>query len=290
LSTLSQALVLPLEFFNSFLWSLGYPDQARKRSLEALALAQELSHPHSLAAALDSASLVHQSRQEWQTAQEQAESMIALSREQGFAFFLAIGAIRLGRALVEQGQHEEGITQTRRGWAAVQATGAESPRPYVLSQLAEAYGKVGRTGEGLALLAEALNAVNKTDARWGEAELHRLKGELTLQQSRASLGQVQDKSQASQNKSEVPNTQHPTPSTQVEAETCFLKAIAIAQKQQAKSWELRTATSLARLWQSQGKSQAARELLAPIYGWFTEGFDTKDLKEAKTLLEELAEN
>ena len=131
--------------------------------------------------------------------------------------------------------------------------------------------------------------VEKNAERWNEAELYRLKGTLTLQ-SRTSLGQVQDKSQASQNKSEVPNTQHPTPNThaEAEAEACFLKAIDIAQKQQAKSLELRATMSLARLWQQQGKTAEARELLAPIYGWFTEGFDTKDLQEAKALLEELS--
>ena len=138
------------------------------------------------------------------------------------------------------------------------------------------------------MLAEALAHVDNTGERSYEAELYRLKGELTLQQSRAGLGQVQDKSQASQDTSEVPSTQHPTPSTQAEAEACFWKAIEIARKQQAKSWELRASTSLARLWQSQGKHHAARNMLSEIYHWFTEGFDTVDLKEAKALLEELS--
>ena len=152
-------------------------------------------------------------------------------------------------------------------------------RPYHLALLAEAYGKTGQVEERLTALAEALTVADKTGERYYEAELYRLKGELTLQ-----------KFQVSGSKFQVPSPQHPTPSTQAEAEAeaCFQKAIEIAQRQQAKSLELRAATSLARLWQQQGKRDEARHLLAEIYGWFTEGFDTKDLQEAKALLEELA--
>ena len=162
-------------------------------------------------------------------------------------------------------------------------------QPYLLILLAEACGKVGQAGEGLAVLAETLTVVDKTGERFYEAELYRLKGQLTLQ-SRTSLGQVSDKSKTSQNKSEGPNTQHLAPSTQAEAEAeaCFLKAIEIARKQQAKSLELRAITSLARLWQQQGKKNDAHQMLVEIYGWFTEGFETKDLQEAKALLEKLS--
>jgi predicted ATPase len=157
---------------------------------------------------------------------------------------------------------------------------------------------MGRAKAGLKALAEALNSVDKTGERFYAAELYRLKGELTLQ-SQTSLGQVQDNSQTSleqvrtsQDQSEIPNPQHPAPNTQAEvkreAEECFLKAIDIARHQQAKSWELRAATSLARLWQQQGKKKEAYELLAPVYNWFTEGFDTADLKDAKALLEKLS--
>ena len=131
--------------------------------------------------------------------------------------------------------------------------------------LAEAYGKVGQTEEGLSLMAEALALVDKTGERYPEAELYRLKGELTLQ-------------------STVPG---PKSKVEEEAEACFLKALEIARKQQAKSLELRAVMSLSRLWQQQGKREEARQMLAEIYGWFTEGFDTKDLREAKALLEEL---
>jgi len=161
--------------------------------------------------------------------------------------------------------------------------------------LAEAYGKAGQAEEGLSVLAEALAVVDKTRERSDEAELYRLRGELTLAQSRvqSSVSRVQKSSEPSVRGPESlnPSSQHPTPSTHAEAEQeaegYFLKAIDIARKQQAKSWELRTVMSLSRLWQQQGKKDEARRTLAEIYNWFTEGFDTKDLQEAKALLEEL---
>jgi predicted ATPase len=224
--------------------------------------------------------MVHQARREVQAAQEHAEMAIALSREQGFTFLLAGGTFLRGWALAVQGRAEEGITQMRQGLAAVLATGVEVRLPYNLALLAEAYERVGQVEEGLAVLAEALAMVRKIGQDVSEAELYRLKGQLTLQQ--------QCKVQSAECK--VPSTQHLTPSThaEAEAEACFLKAIEIAQKQQAKSLELRAAMSLSRLWQQQGKKQEARQMLAEIYGWFTEGFDISDLKEAKALLEELA--
>jgi predicted ATPase len=154
--------------------------------------------------------------------------------------------------------------------------------PYFLTLLAEAYGKEGQGEEGLSVLAEALAVVDRTGERVYEAELYRLKGTLMLQ-SQASLGQVN----TGQDKSKDTNSQSPAPNPQLEAEACFLKAIEIAQRQQAKSLELRAVMSLARLWQSQGKQDEAQQILSEIYGWFTEGFDTKDLQEAKALLEEL---
>jgi predicted ATPase len=260
------------------LWRLGYPDQALKKGQEALTLAQELSHPYSLAFALNFAVYIHQCRRERQAAQERAESAITLSTEQGFPHWLAMGTFCWGWALVEQGQAEEGIPQMRQGLAAYRATGAEVGRPYSLALLAEACGKVGQAEEGLTVLAEALAAVQKTGERMWEAEIYRLKGELSLQ------------SEVRSPKSEITSPQHPTPSTQAEAEAeaCFLKAIEIAHRQQAKSLELRAVMSLSRLWQKQGKKEEARQMLAEIYGWFTEGFDTADLQEAKVLLEELA--
>jgi predicted ATPase/class 3 adenylate cyclase len=246
-------------------WALayrGYPDQARMRDTEALALAQELSHPYTLARVLNYSAYIYQCCREWSRVQTQAEAVITLASEQGFTLVSALGSIMHGWALAMQGQGREGIVQLRQGLAAWEASGTEATRPLYLALLAEAYGTVGQPVEGLAVLAEALTLVDKTGERFYAAELFRLKAELLLQRS----------------------SDH-----QPEAETCFHKALDLAGNQHAKCLELRAATSLARLWQAQGKRQEASELLAPVYGWFTEGFDTADLKDAKALLDELAE-
>jgi class 3 adenylate cyclase/predicted ATPase len=243
------------------LWVLGYPDQALQRSQEALSLAQELTHPFSLAFALTFTAWLHGLRWEWPAAQERAETLMALAREQGFAQWLAVGLMQWGRTLALQGQSEAGITQIRQGLAAYRATGAEFGRPFCLALLAETYGAGGQPAEGLRVLAEAVAAAYNVGERWYEAERHRLKGDLLLALS----------------------ADH-----QAEAEACFQQALAVARQQQARSWELRAAISLGRLWQQQGKRVQAHQLLAAIYGWFTEGFDTADLQEAKALLAELA--
>jgi predicted ATPase len=249
------------------LWLLGYPDQALKRSQEALAVAQETFHPLSLAAAQTFFALTHQFRREGQAAQEHAEVAVELSTEQGFPFFLAFGTILRGWALAEQGQGEEGTAQVRQGIAAYRATGAELAGTRFITLLAEAYEKVGQVEEGLRVLAEAWAMVDKNGEHHYKAELHRLRGKLALKQSR-------DQSLAS--------------SVQKEAEEYFQKAIEIAQRQQAKSLELRAVMSLVKLWQRQGKQTEAHEMLAALYNWFTEGFDTKDLQDAKALLDELS--
>ncbi len=256
------------------LWSLGYPDQALKRMHEALSLAHELAHPFSLAATLSFAAVFHQLCREGRATQERAETLITLSTYHGLAPVSGVqGTVLRGWALAEQGQAEAGVAQIRQGLAAYRATGAEAARPYYLALLAEVYGKVGQVEEGLNALAEALAMVDKTEERYYEAELYRLKGELSLKSRQVK---------ASQDKSEVTS-----PQAEAEAEACFHKAIDIARRQQAKSLELRAVMSLSRLWQQQGKKEEARQMLAEIYGWFTEGFDTADLKEAKALLEEL---
>ncbi|MBI3797195.1 MAG: hypothetical protein HY268_09560, partial [Deltaproteobacteria bacterium] len=252
------------------LWPLGYPDQALKSGQEAISLAQELSHPHSLVFALNFTAIAHLLRGEVRAAQERAEAVIALATEQGFPFWVAFGTSLRGWALAAQGQVEEGIAQLQQGLAALRATGSELLRPWLLAPLAEAYGKKGQPEEGLRVVAEALLAVRKSQVCLYEAELLRLKGELTLQRQ-----------------SGVRSPQPPTPSTQAEAEAWFLKAIEVARHQQAKSLELRAAMSLSRLWQQQGKRKEAHQMLVEIYDWFTEGFDTKDLQETKALLEEL---
>ncbi|HJY80091.1 MAG TPA: adenylate cyclase, partial [Candidatus Binatia bacterium] len=266
LAVVQDPMVACLSYMAWVLWYLGYPDQALRRSQEALALAQELSHPYSMAQALFFAAELHHLRQEAQVVQERAEAVITLAAEQGFPFWLAQGTSLRGWALVKQGQRrEEGIAQIRQGLAVYQSTGAELGRPYYLAELAEACGLVGQAEEGLRMLAEALTAVCKT-GEFSETEICRLTGELTLKQSRV---------------------QGLESSFQKEAEECFQKAIEIARRQSAKSLELRAVMSLARLWQSQGKKDEARQMLAEIHGWFTEGFDTKDLQEAKALFQEL---
>ncbi|HJY82313.1 MAG TPA: hypothetical protein VKK81_14680, partial [Candidatus Binatia bacterium] len=267
-----------LSYASWTLWCLGYPDQALKRSHEALALAGGLSHPFSLAYALGSAALFHLLRREGQLAREQAEAVITLSTEQGFPFWLAVGTIVRGWALAEQGEVQEGITQMRK-----------SRVPYLLALLAEAYGKVGQVEEGLAVVAKALAAVEKTGERVYEAEVYRLKGELTLQQLKINNVELQmTEAKGKGQKAKITNgNRSPSPDAQNEAEVCFHKAIEIAQKQQAKSLELRAVMSLSRLWQQQDKEEDARQMLAEIYNWFTEGFDTKDLQEAEALLHKL---
>jgi class 3 adenylate cyclase/predicted ATPase len=264
------------------LWCLGYPDQALQKNYESISLARELSHPHSLAFALIYSS-VHLLRREARMVQVQAEVGIALAHEQGFPIWSTAGTIWRGWALAEQDQGEEGVAQIRQGLAAWRATGAEGYRVYYLALLAEACGKVGQTEEGLNALAEALTLVGKTGERIWETELYRLKGKLTLQKG-ARDWRLGTSSSSSQTPSPKPPVSR---AVEDEAEGYFLKAIEIARQQQAKSWELRATTPLARLWQSQGKQHAARSTLSEIYDWFTEGFDTKDLQEAKALLEEL---
>jgi predicted ATPase len=245
------------------LWILGYPDQGLQGMREALTLARALAHPNSLAIALLWATKLHQSRREPQAAHEQAEACVVLADEQGFAEMLAEASIMRSWALAAQGQGTEGMAQMRQGLAAYRASGTERARPYYLALLAEAYGSIGQPAEGLSLLAEALALVDQIGERGWRAELHRLQGELLLAQAGES---------------------HQVPG----AEACFHQALDIARHQQAKSWELRAAMRLSRLWQRQGKRDEARELLTPLYGWFTEGFDTADLQEAKALLQELS--
>jgi DNA-binding winged helix-turn-helix (wHTH) protein/predicted ATPase len=244
------------------LWYLGYPDQALRSSEEGLTLARDLAHPFSLAFALTFAAMFHQSRREPALVERLAESAIALCAERGFRFWWAWGSISRARAVSERGLAAEGIAQIRQGLASLRAISSETVLPYALAMLAEAYAKAGQAEEGLNALAEALGTATNNGDLMYEAELYRLKGELLLLDS-------------------------PKAANRLEAESCFRRAIAIARKQSAKSLELRAATSLSRLLQRQGKTKPARKLLADVYGWFSEGFDTADLKDAKALLENL---
>ena len=254
------ARVITLDTPAYVLWMLGYPDQALTRSHALLTYAQKLQHAFSLARALHNVMTLHKLRGEANAAQEWAEAALALMSEQGFGQNLGTTTFTRGWALAVQGRHEEGMAQMRQGLAARRARGAGITLAEYSARLGEAYGRIGQAEAGLRLLDEALAVVDKGD-RWYEAELHRLKGELLLRQA-------------------VPDAP--------QAETCFQQALAVAGRQQARSWELRAAMSLSRLWHQQDKRAEARELLAPIYRWFTEGFDTPDLQEAKTLLEEVS--
>ena len=240
-------------------------------------MARELSHPHSLAYAHFAAAMLHQLRRERQLAQEQTEAAMVISSEQGFPFYSALGTILRGWAQAEQGQANEGIARMRQGLVAYRTTGTRWLEPYVLAILAEAHGNVGQAHEGLQVLTEALDVIQATRERAWEAELYRVKGELLLK----SRGQDRESSVQQNEKARVA-------SPESEAEACFREAMEIAHGQEARSWELRAAMSLSRLWRSQGKEAEARQLLAEAYGWFTEGFDTPDLEDAKALLGELA--
>jgi predicted ATPase/class 3 adenylate cyclase len=239
------------------LWLLGYPDQAVASSQAALALAQQLAHPYSLAIALLLAAMLHHLRREAPLTQARAEAAMAIATDQGFPQQLAAAKPLRGWALAASGHGEEGRAQIHQGLAAYQATGATRDRPYHLALLAEVSTQGRQITEGLEALAEALGTLTQSETRWCEAELHRLRGELLLQHAVAQPE---------------------------EAEACFQQALDVARRQEAKSLELWAAMSLSRLWQQQGKCQEARDLLAPIYHWFTEGFDTADLQEAKVLL------
>jgi predicted ATPase len=242
------------------LWCLGYPVQAVQRSQEALALAQALAHPYSLAMVQYQTAFLHHHRRDVAALQAQAEALLALATDQGFPLFVGHATYLQGWVLVMQDEGAAGLGRLRQGLAAILAAGQELSRPFGLVLLAEAAGHVGQVEDGLRLVAEALTVLEANGRGDLLAEAYRLQGTLLLHQA-------------------VPDT--------VQAEACFQQALAIARRQQAKSWELRTALSLSRFWQKQGKHAEARALLTPVYSWFTEGFDTADLQEAKALLEAL---
>jgi predicted ATPase len=248
------------------LWHLGYPDQAMKRADESLTLAHELSHPFTLVFTLYYTARLHMLRGEVRAVQERVEAVLHIAAERGFALFQAFGTVLRGWALAEGGEIEEGIGEIQQGLTAWRAMGLEVVLPESLSFLAGAYGKAGQAEEGLRLVAEALTRVERTGERKFEAELYRLQGELLLSRVEAEV--------------EADRCYH-------DAETCFQRALEVARRQRAKSWELRAATSLSRLWHTQGRGEEARKLLQEVYGWFTEGFDTADLTEARALLDAL---
>jgi predicted ATPase len=245
------------------LWMAGYPDQAVQRAQGALTLAQDLAHPFGIAMARCGLAWLHQYRQEAEIVRLHAEGVMALAAQQSFPFWLSFGMILCGWALTRQGQTVEGLANIREGLVTYRATGAGIQLPGWLALLADAWVWVGQPRDGLPAVDEALALLASTGERCYEAELYRLRGEM--------LCQV---------------TQHAA-AGQSDATAHFQQALRLTRQQQSRAWELRAALSLARLWQQQGKRTEAYDLLAPIYSWFTEGFDTADLQEAKALLEAL---
>ena len=240
------------------LFCLGFPDQALARSNAAIAEARRLAHPPSLAASLALGARLLSLVGDNAALDERADQLVAVTTEQGFPHWRAQGTIYRGWVKVKNGDVAEGISLLRSGSTAYRATGAELWMPYHIALLARACEIAGQIEEALTLLDDALQIVERTGERWFAAELNRHKGQLLLRQGHSEA-----------------------------AEELYRKALSIAEEQEAKLWELRAAASLARLRRDQGRRAEARDLLAPVYGWFTEGFDTPDLKEAKALLDEL---
>jgi predicted ATPase len=242
------------------LWLQGRPDQALKRIRDVLDLAQGLSSVFSLTAGFSAAALIHQLRGEEQAGYERAEAGLSLATQHGYPHWIAMGTLLRGWALAQQGQRDTALAEMHQGLAALRALGTGVALPHYLALLANVYRQTGQADKGFTLLSEAVALVHQTGERCWEAELYRLQGELLLARSEE---------------------------TQAEAEACFSEALTLARRQQAQSWELRTVTSLARLWSQQNKTQDAYELLACTYSRFTEGFATADLREARALLDKL---
>ena len=243
------------------LWELGYPSQARARMDDGLILAKKLSHPFSLTYMHFFFAWFHQLCGDEQTTRTSADAAISIASEHGLPFWGTLATALRGWTLAQEGVFQEAIAHILHGLAFFKASGAQLFQTYPLGLLAETQGKMGLADQGLAALTEAFAIIDKTDEHHWEAELYRLKGELLLALSHGN---------------------------QAQAETCFRQAIDAARHRSQKSLELRAAMSLSRLWQKQGKRDEPRQMLAEIYNWFTEGFDTADLQEAKALLEALA--
>ena len=242
------------------LWLLGYPDQGIEKSNEAVRLAEALEQRHNLASALVFNAFVHHMRRDIAKMRQRAEAAVKLARDEGFPSWLAEATIFVGWANAAEGHAREGLAQLQEGLTNRQAIGLELTQPLYLGMVAETYARLSQPLEGLDALADAIGRADRTGDRWWQADLLRLRGELTL-------------------------TAYPE--NQAEAEAWFQRALALARQQQAKSFELRAAMSLSRLWRQHGRKSDAQHLVADVYNWFSEGFDTPDLLEAKSLLAEL---
>ena len=258
----STTHVFCLVYTSLALWALGYPEQAVKRSQEGLTVAEQLGLPYSRVFALYGAAILHTFRRDVQVVQKHVQEMITVCEKYGLQELLALGTIIDGWALSACGNgiQGQGIAQMQRGLATYQATGARLSLPHLLAMLVEAYvqtDQANQADEGLTVLTQAVDAMQRSGEQLFASWLSRLKGELLLTLS---------------------------PEYSTEAEQCFLDAIDAAQCFQAKSWELQATICLAQLWYQQGKRKRARQRLAEMHGWFTEGEDAADLREARALL------
>ena len=250
-----------LSFRSYALWTLGYTEAALADARKALKDAREIGHAATLMYALNQTAFTHIFCGNYATANAQLDEVVALADEKGALYWKALGIALQGCVLALSGKASDAVHVIASGITALRSTGATIFVPLYLSHLTRAYAELGQVDDAWRCICEAITTIETTKERWLEAEVHRTAGEIAL------LSANQDAAKA---------------------EAYFERALAVARQQQAKSWELRAAMSLARLWRDQGKVQQARELLAPVYGWFTEGFDTRDLKDAKALLQELA--
>jgi predicted ATPase len=257
-----DAAMSVLSYRSWTIWVLGYPEAALADADNAIKIARDIGQASTLMYALDltAYTLIHCGN--YAAASGQTNELLELADEKSSPFWLAIGRMNRGCLSALTGNPSDGVQMLSNAIDAHRSTGARHFLPRYLSILSCAYSELGQFNEARRCIGEAMTAVETTKERWCEAEVHRVAGEITLLA--------------------------PGPDT-AKAQMHFVRALAVARQQQAKSWELRAAMSLARLWRIQGKQQQARELLTPVYGWFTEGFDTRDLKAAKALLEELTE-
>ncbi|MCY4568988.1 MAG: hypothetical protein OXD49_11835, partial [Candidatus Poribacteria bacterium] len=262
-----------LSYSAPLLWSLGYPMQAEGRLAEAARIGKDRSHPFSDAVLLHFKTMLYQHQDETEKVETTATQMLQICQEHGFSLWEAAATVMKGWALTELNHSEEGIAMIRKGIAAWEKTRAELQLPLFLALLAQAYQRAGQYTLALQTLDSALSVVTRTGERAYDAELTRQKGELCLVLGRETEA-VGGKD---------------TTSTVAKAESYFQEALAIARRQGAKSWELRAALSLSELWCKQDRYREAYNLLSPIYLWFSEGYDTKDLQQAKHLLEKLQE-
>ena len=246
---------------SSCLWLLGYPTASRDDGERAVTNARETGHATTLMYALQATNYNHSYCGNYAAADAQLDELIALADEMGAQYWKALGTAERGRVFAVTGKAADAVRAITSGITSLRSTGATLYEPHLLSLLASAHAELGQLDDAWRCIDDAIEKVERSKEKWCEAEVHRTAGEIAL-------------------KSPAPDTE--------KAEKHFDRALAVARQQQAKSWELRAAMSMARLWRDQGKPQQARELLAPVYGWFTEGFDTLDLKQAKALLEELA--